>query len=140
MLPVEVQTLEQMRARFHLAVDEPVVTSEVEEGLRPAPSRDRRHVFDFKDGMRLVVSVDRVIDQDYLHASASGDEHYGDTVKGEGLEGMVEDVLLRLCAFMGRQPGESIQAFTTNGVLHIIFEDTNNEGFAPGGNGAAGSG
>jgi len=123
MLPIEPESFDAMKARFALAVAEPVDTNEVREGLRPPPSRDRRHVFDFEDGMRLVVSVDRVIDKEFLHVSASGDERYAKSIKDEGFEGLVEDVMLRICGLLGRQPGNNVKAFMTKSVLHIVFED-----------------
>jgi hypothetical protein len=137
MLPIEPEPLAAMKARFHLAVSEPVDTDKVSKGVIPPPSRDRRHVFDFEDGMRMVVSVDRVIDEEFLHVSASGDEKYAKSIKDEGFEGLVEDVLLRVAALLGRQPGRNLRAFLTESVLHIVFED-GNEGFAAGSQGTGG--
>jgi hypothetical protein len=123
MLPIEPEPLEKMIARFPLAIAEPVDAIAVRDGKRIAPSSDRKHVFDFEDGMRLAVSIDRVVDKKFLHVSASGTEDYTKSIKDEGFEGLLEDVLLRLSAFLGKPPGDNLQArLTKAGVLHIMFE------------------
>jgi hypothetical protein len=134
MVPFEPQTLDELKARFHEAVSGVVDTDEIRRGLRPPPSREPKHVFDFDDGLRLIVSVDRVMDEEFLHVSASSNDDYKKTIKDEGLSGLVEDVLLRLSAMMGRQPSEKINAFMSDGdVLHMIFYEDDDEGFATGG-------
>lgn len=112
-----------MKERYHLAVAEPVDTAKVRDKLIPAPSKDRKHVFDYPDGMRLVVSVDFVIDQEFLHVIASGTDGYAKSIKDEGLDGITEDLMLRLCALRGSAPPNKIKSFNTNGVLHIMFYD-----------------
>ena len=112
-----------MKNRYHLAVVEPVDTSKVREGLIPAPSKDRKHVFDYSDGMRLVISVDKVIDQKFLHVIVSGDERYAKSIEDEGYDGVVEDLILRLCALRGSAPPNKIRSYKSNSVLHIMFYD-----------------
>jgi hypothetical protein len=116
------QTFEEMKARFHLAVDEPVDTGKVAQNLIPAPSKDPKHIFDYSDGMRLIISTDRVIDTNFLHISASGNDKYVTSIKGEGLAGLVEDVMLRISALMGKSPEGTMRAFfSENGTMHVMF-------------------
>jgi hypothetical protein len=115
--------MEKMKARFPLAIAEPVDVFAVHNGDRPPCSRDRTHVFDFEDGMRMVVSIDEVVESRFMHVSASGSPEYANSIKDEGLKGMIEDVVLRLAALQGHAPARNLQArFTSSGVLHIIFE------------------
>ena len=123
MLPTEPETFEQIKARFVEAIREPVDLESVRAGTRKPPSGERKHVFDFEDGMRMIVSVDLIVDTYFLHISVSGNKHYHHTIKDEGFDGMVEDVLLRVTAFTGGAPGHELQAvLSEEGVLHIMFE------------------
>lgn len=127
MLPIKPETMQQMKARFGKAIAEPVDAEAVIKGVTSAPSSNRDHVFDFEDGMRLCVSVDRVLDTEFLHVSASGSDEYQQTIKGEGIKGMMEDVFLRLAAMWGRQPKQPSGVRMSNGVLHMMFERTNHD-------------
>ena len=132
MLPFEPQSNDELKARFPLAVETPVEVEKIQAGIQPHPSKNRKHVFDYEDGMRLIISIDQIEDTRYFHVSASGTEEYGKSIEKEGFEGFVEDVFLRICVFRGRHPGNQLEACTSKGgVLHIMFED-DNEGLATG--------
>jgi len=123
MLPHEPETIEQMKARFPAAIAEPVDIDEVIEGTAPTPGKDRKHVFDFEDGMRVIISIDVSSEERFLHLSASGDEAYADTLGSEGLDGFLEDILLRFSAIIGRAPKGPLKSYlTSTGVLHILFK------------------
>lgn len=75
MLDWEPQSLEELRARYpaaleYLYVIDPLQNKpNAESGLRTA------NVFEFKDGMRLVVSREQFQNWQYLHVSASANPH-----------------------------------------------------------------
>lgn len=70
MLPHEPETIEEMRARYPAAVAD-IYDVESLGTVRP-PGMQRRHVFDYTDGLRLIVSTDRLSDgQVVSHFSAS---------------------------------------------------------------------
>ena len=128
MLDYDPQPLGKMKARFLQAVEFPVDSEAVLSGRRLPPSSERKHVFDFEDGMRIIVSIDKMDNRYFMHCSASGTKEYADTIKSDGLPGMIEDILLRLAAMSGGPPGNNIQSMMTErGVMHIMFEVNHGE-------------
>lgn len=123
MLEIMPEPFEKMKARFPLALKNPIDVSSVLMGNARAASGRREHVFDFDDGMRMVVSIDKCGDVEILHASASGTKDYVKTVSSEGLDGFIEDVVLRLFGLIGKQQPEAQVMMTNEGVLHLLFEE-----------------
>jgi hypothetical protein len=86
-LPFEPEPIASMRARYALARKPLYDQQAVANGLVPAPSGFRQHVFDFEDGLRLIISRDR--DPNGLvgvHLSASaqdGSHMHGAICRGE---------------------------------------------------------
>lgn len=71
-LPNHPEPLTALRARFALALAATIDAEAVEAGLVDRPGQQRQHVFDFLNGLRLIVSRDRHPDGTrYLHVSAS---------------------------------------------------------------------
>lgn len=72
MLPFQPEPLSQLRARYQAAL---ITIQDCRERIPdPLPSELREHVFDCKDGLRLIVSRDRETEVGfYLHLSASLD-------------------------------------------------------------------
>lgn len=72
MLPFAPEPGALLAARYRATVAEVVDPVAVERGERPTPGTDRRHVFDFEDGVRLIVSRDLVeLGCEVTHFSAS---------------------------------------------------------------------
>lgn len=123
MLPFEPEDMALMKKRFIKALEHPIDAVLVYAGQQKAASSRREHVFDFPDGMRMVISVDIIEKGKYLHISASGTEEYASTIKDEGFEGLVEDVIIRAGALCNGTPGDQMHAVMSDkGVLHLIFE------------------
>jgi len=129
MLPREPETLAEMKLRFPKAVESVIDIYKVRSGEQESPNNLRKHVFDFPDGMRMIVSRDVFDDGRVLyHASASGSEAYGESIRDEGVRGVAEDLLLRLAALRGEHPSNEISSFVSKkGMLHIMFEDEDHE-------------
>jgi hypothetical protein len=84
--PYEPEDVETQRARYGSALMVVHDVESIRSGNAPDPGLFRRFVFDSRDGIRLVVSVEAVAGQgEYLHLSASLDpdcEHYADVGRG----------------------------------------------------------
>ena len=129
MLPYEPETLSDMKLRFHAAVDSVVYIDKVRSGEQVSPSKLRKHVFDFPDGMRMIVSREDLGDgKVFYHASASGTEAYGESIRDEGISGVVEDLMLRLAALRDTHPIKQVSSFVSQkGMLHIMFPEEDDE-------------
>ena len=121
-LPQEPETLEHMKARFPAALKDRIDVEIVKNHPETAPSKKRKHVFDYADGMRLIASTDICGPEMLVHISISGDERYAKSIHGSHEE-FNEDIFLRLAAFLGHQPPTTVQQFySQSGVLHLFFK------------------
>lgn len=69
MLPFEPEDRERLEARFSLALTPVYDVSNCVAGVGPFPGLLRRHVFDFENGLRMIVSVDTDGTLEYVHFS-----------------------------------------------------------------------
>lgn len=67
MLPFTPQSEKILKNRFHLAIKN--VYDVMSDKLRPGINPDC--VFDFSDGLRMIISKDKVYDEVYIHITAS---------------------------------------------------------------------
>lgn len=77
-LPFVAETADSLRLRYPAAVAPLVDRIDVEAGRRVRPGAERRHVFDWPDGVRLIVSremIDRTTGVVGVHMSASVSSH-----------------------------------------------------------------
>lgn len=110
---------EMLKLRF-IAALEPVYDSQkVAAGECQRPGELRKHVFDFADGMRLIVSREEVEGVRWLHVSVG----FCGAVRMRG-EVMVRTVVLRVGALRGCEPPGIIRAFQSEaGVAHFLFPE-----------------
>jgi hypothetical protein len=75
-IPHVPESIEAARERFPSALAEVVDIESVMLGNEVIPGKLRKHIFDFADGLRLIVSREAIPRWGvYLHVSASFDEH-----------------------------------------------------------------
>lgn len=53
------ELVEELKARYKEALEDTYIQLDVARGLQPKPSQFRKHVFDFHDGIRLVISKEK---------------------------------------------------------------------------------
>lgn len=122
-LPFESEPLEALQGRFAQALT-PVY--QVEDLLKKRSSetgrvgQQRKHVFDFEHGIRLILSVEHLPpSQPYLHASFSGIPPA--SIKSEPeLMAYLHQTLMELAK--GRLPVAQIQT-TPGGVYHFFYDN-----------------
>lgn len=82
MIPFQPESDESLRARYHKAVEKPWSIDPKGPTPTDGPGKHREHIFDFEDGMRLIISIDKGPEDELLHFSASMFKHIeGDTLK-----------------------------------------------------------
>lgn len=76
-IPFVPESLEAMKARFPEAIEHPYDVDEIALRVELRPGMDRKHVFDFEDGIRLIISRDYERGRKpLLHFSGSVDENH----------------------------------------------------------------
>ncbi len=79
MIPFQPETIDEVKRRYPSAVRDVYDTKQIHLGHQERPSNQRKHVFDFFDGMRLIISHEtgeiKPSDCDeFVHVSASFEE------------------------------------------------------------------
>jgi len=123
-LPIEPEPLEDIKARFHLALEGVVDGAKVASGEVERPAIDRKHVFDFENGMRLIVSVDKNFGMTFLHVSVSVNEAYCGKVSdgADIMASIMADARERVADLLDRPEPELKTAFVSErGVLHLGY-------------------
>jgi len=75
-LPINPQPIEVLKQRFSDAVKNSYDVLKVAENSESRPGQKPEHIFDFQDGIRLIISRDRYKEKEVLHFSASVFEAY----------------------------------------------------------------
>lgn len=124
MLPYEPEPFDQLQDRFHLALT-PIYSvqtllKEMKLNPKSRPGMQRKHVFDFEDGLRVIASVeadDRVPAlqrEPYLHVSFSSHSRMHDATVP-----MLHERTMQLSR--GRLPEPSIEV-TPKKVVHFFYD------------------
>ena len=121
MLPFEPEPEKSLKARFQEALEDRFDMQQVEDGLIERPGLIRKHVFDFQDGLRLIVSNDKSGNNYYMHISASVDlsvsEHSFDD-----LQEFVSFVLGHVNRLNGKPITGAVRIMTTEkGIVHLMI-------------------
>jgi len=70
-LPINIEPFETLRRRFSEAVKNSYDTLKIAANPKDRPGQKPEHVFDFDDGIRLIISRDRFNEKEVLHFSGS---------------------------------------------------------------------
>jgi len=129
-LPFEPEPLESLRARYSEAVKGITNPKVVERNPSRAPSKKRKHVFDFEDGLRLVVSVDQYQGVRVTHYSAS--------MYPDNPHDVMDFIRLVLDHINEVRPepmmGQVVSKIAGRGIVHIFYDETKDIPLEPIGN------
>lgn len=118
-LPFEPEPIATLRARYPAAVAELVPAAEVRAERRPAPSKDRAHVFDTETGLRLIVSREQFPDGRIgVHVSAS----WHRSIARATLESLQAEIAATWAAVSGSGRRLELVAVSPGGVPHFFLE------------------
>ncbi len=117
-LPFEPETLKEIKERFADALRPDVEVGAVLAGLVKRPGQLRKHVFDFKDGMRMIVSIDRDGDERCVHASFSS---HRPIKRRSDYAKFCAKMKERLEELVGC-PLEPLERKMTNAAIHFAFK------------------
>lgn len=117
-LPFEPEPMKEIKERFVDALRPDVEIGAVLAGLVERPGQLRRHVFDFKDGMRMIASMDRHGDERCVHVSFSSHrpiKRRSDYVK------FCAKMKERLEELIGR-PVDPLERKMSSAAIHFAFK------------------
>jgi hypothetical protein len=132
-LPYEPEPVASMQARFTLAIDPIIAVERVWAGLDPRPGEQRRHVFDFEDGLRLIVSREtyptdssigiRLSGRTGIHLSGSAAGAMQSAIRRGEIDRMTfMDLMLRRFREIAQRPSAHFElaGFSDRGVPHLM--------------------
>jgi hypothetical protein len=128
MLPFEPELVETMRLRYADAVKDIVDIGKIVKNHIEPPSKKREHVFDFYDGLRLIISRDRDGLKTFLHFSASINNDFQSESVGNKFEcpkQFIDFVIEHIQELTEDKPPHGMAEifFSEGGVLHIMISD-----------------
>lgn len=118
-LPFEPEIEDALRARYPDAVMDVYEVQKIMDGLA-RPGTMRKHVFDYFDGMRFIVSRDKVRNDIFLHISVS--MQTGSMPKGPDLLRVIIEKLRDLCGGIPSDAMINVSA-TNSGIVHVIIPE-----------------
>lgn len=89
-IPFQPEPVEKLKARYSEALKDTYIQLDVSRGLQSRPGEHRKHVFDFYDGIRLIVSKEK----SPLNAGGKILIHYSGSVLNDGQCADIDDTYL----------------------------------------------
>ena len=121
MIKFNPQPLEQLKARFHEAISTLYNQIEVKEGNQPLPSKRPENVFDFGDGVRLIISREETPEgNQVIHISGSICKEDGRLILDEIL---IQHIVEHFALVSDIKDPLSLINITTAQVVHLYLED-----------------
>jgi hypothetical protein len=115
-LPFQPETTEQLKARFEKAMETVYDADAIMNESTDRPVLHREHVFDFEDGIRLIISKDKTMGRVYLHVSASCQSQKVMTETD-----MLNEILTKMEAIGPELEGKGIVQTTEGGIVHFVI-------------------
>ena len=121
MIPFCPEPKVKLKARFPAALEDVYNIELIRAGKITRPGIIPKHVFDFEDGMRLIISRELYPDGVITHVSASWDLSVG-PCPWKKLEDGLEDMLNRFAELGGKKPKKAqLRVTAEKGVPHLFF-------------------
>lgn len=115
-LPFQQESVESMQARFSQALDREFDADKIADGEPDRPGLHRENVFDFEDGIRIIISKDRTRGNLFLHLSGSSQ------LGRVSFKTMLEEMVKRLLVLNQRPfSGVAEASASTEGVIHLVI-------------------
>jgi hypothetical protein len=127
-VPMNRQPLAELKARYPAAVAEVIDVRAIIDGLRLPPSAEPKHVFDTEDGLRLIISMERMPDGKVgTHISASLHDDHVQRLRERRLSLRETEawVIATWQALSGSTLRPQLHGVTGGGVPHFFLERGN---------------
>ena len=121
-IPFEPEPAEVLKKRVGAALETVVDSIAAASGECLRPGQQRKHVFDFEDGLRVIVSKEKIDHGVVLHTSCSAFSH-GSILRNVNHDNLVNVLTKRLQELVGITQSPKQTMITGGGVVHLVFDD-----------------
>lgn len=124
MIPFNPQPLAELKARFTQALVDSYSVEKILADAALRPGSKPQHVFDCEDGLRLIVSRDRLQGKEVIHFSASVDRA---RYRGRFDKSLMKLMVRRFAELSGFAETPTFVRFSDEGIPHwiIVFSTLN---------------
>lgn len=127
-LPFEPETEDQIFQRFGPALFPMVPLDDVFAGRLPRPGTQRRHVFDFQDGMRMIASTDFDRTHCFVHLSFSSCVTVKNKAEYLAFSARMQE---RVCRLADSPTITPVATETTAAAIHLYFQKSDFSKYMP---------
>lgn len=114
--------MEALKEKYKNALSNPYSVDKVIEGSQIRPGIKPEHVFDFENGIRLIISRDYHGGKEYIHISGSYDEK---TYKGKVGAPLLARMRMSYWEVSGKTFEFPKPIYSKGGIPHWLIEHTN---------------
>lgn len=119
MIPFSPKSMNLNRARYKAALRDWYSAEKCAAGQQERPGNKAKHVFDFEDGIRLIISRDRNNGKEYIHVSGSGTDEY---MSDKGLFDAKRDMENKFRELCQKNVPMKFIVLSEGGIPHWIIE------------------
>lgn len=115
-LPFQPEPIEKLAVRYQKAMEKVYDADKITQGQIDRPGLHRENVFDFEDGIRLIISKDRTSGRLYIHIS-------GSSTKGPMSGAQMLKEMLEKFMELRKEPLEGVAEASASGggIIHVII-------------------
>lgn len=123
MIQFKPEPLGSLKSRFKEALIDSYCVANVKENPEERPGDKPRHVFDFEDGIRLIVSRDVIKSQEVIHFSGSFEPAiYSGSMN---MQHILDLMVYKFIVLWGTKPHVNFVGFTSKGIPHWCIKSLN---------------
>lgn len=115
MMPFQPEAEENLKVRFPKALEHVYTVDGMKKG-EPYAADQRKHVFDFDDGTRLVISHEKLGNRLYLHCTGSMDRR--SLIRADAFDSVC---YTKICALAGKKL-KVLQTDREDRAIHLLLE------------------
>lgn len=119
MIPFSPQPFQVLKERFYKCLIQSWNVENVSKNPNERPGNQQQYVFDFEDGIRLIVSRDHYKGKEVIHVSASVDHKLYDMARASTL---LTDMYHKFMGLSGIKTPPEHFFFSEKGVPHWLIE------------------
>jgi len=119
MLEFKPETIIALKERYKEAIATAYSTEHISKNPQERPGAKRQHVFDFEDGIRIIVSRDLLKGQEFLHFSGSA---MPSIYKGLSDHSLLSRMIINFAKISNYSGKVQLAGFSKEGIPHFYIK------------------